>query len=153
MHAFKCAKCDSALHKQWANIFHCWNFVSSLFYFFSALLFGVPVSFIYSFIHSMFSFITWAFLSQTHIQRSLTHILCHLVRSLSAWVLLLLLLLFSLSSFRHLLLSDAGVWVSFISFIFIDCVAVELFAILSHRLMLDIEIFKWSNPRNVHVCL
>lgn len=69
--AFQCAKCDSVLHKQWANVFHCSNVVSV----FPRLPFFPLLSHSHSLylIYSVFSFfITWIFLTQTHTLHSLS---------------------------------------------------------------------------------
>lgn len=139
VYAFKCAKCDSLSHIQWANVFHCWNVVSIFLRCFCFCSSCILLS--YSF------YISFYYVSFLVLHTYITHsVLCQLMRSLSAcsfiiWVSLSLLFL----SFHCVLCVCA------FFYILIDCIVGEHFAILSRKLTLDIEIFKWNNAFNVYI--
>lgn len=119
--AFQCAKCDSVLHKQWANVFHCSNVVSVFprLPFFSSF---IPLTQSLSHLFCIFFFYYVNFLdSNTHTP-------------------------FFVISFAHCPLISSSSVVLFFSYFYCRFFVCEwIFAILSHRLTLDIEIFKRNN--------
>lgn len=122
MYAFKCAKCDSLLHRQWANVFHCWNVVSI---FFCSSCISLSLS--YSF------FVSFYYVSFLVLHTNTLSILCHLMWSLSASFFIICFFFFSY--FCRFFVCKT---MSFSHSHWLHCR--WTFAILSHRLTLDIEI-------------
>lgn len=99
-HAFKCAQCDSLLHKQWANAFHCSNVVAV----FPLLSFLVHLTFplhllltLYSFIFFLLREFSCLINTHVHVLIPVYSILCHLIAIIVHSLLHYHLLFFSYS--------------------------------------------------------